>query len=142
VFLRAPWWFILFFSSSSLIRSFSVISLPEGSKKGVGVAENPRSGVGARGSSVKKGRTYGEICYTLPPIALPLLGLLTVIIFRENKEIYKKCNKRGKNLVYYVKIIYSIRNKACLRLIQPPAGFVFRFAGQKKPSPCGEDVFR
>jgi hypothetical protein len=26
-----------------------------GSKKGVGVAENPRSGVGARGSSVKKG---------------------------------------------------------------------------------------
>jgi hypothetical protein len=27
-----------------------------GAKKGVGVAENPRSGVGARGSSVKKGR--------------------------------------------------------------------------------------
>jgi hypothetical protein len=26
-----------------------------GPKKGVGVAENPRSGVGARGSSVKKG---------------------------------------------------------------------------------------
>jgi hypothetical protein len=50
------------------------------SKKGVGVAENPRSGVGARGSSVKKGRMYGKICYILPSIVLPLLNLLTVVI--------------------------------------------------------------
>ncbi|MDR2095413.1 MAG: hypothetical protein LBP76_07830, partial [Treponema sp.] len=49
-------------------------------KKGVGVAENPRSGVGARGSSVKKGRTYGKICYTLPSMALPLLNFLTLFI--------------------------------------------------------------
>jgi hypothetical protein len=49
-------------------------------KKGVGVAENPRSGVGARGSSVKKCGMYGKICYTLPSMALPLLNLLTLII--------------------------------------------------------------
>jgi hypothetical protein len=53
----------------------------QGSKKGVGVAENPRSGVGARGSSVKKGRMYGKICYTLPSIALPLLNFLILLIF-------------------------------------------------------------
>jgi hypothetical protein len=46
-------------------------------KKGVGVAENPRSGVGARGSSVKKRGVYGKICSALPSIALPLLKLLT-----------------------------------------------------------------
>jgi hypothetical protein len=49
-----------------------------GLKKGVGVAENPRSGVGARGSSVKKGRIYGKICYALLLIVLPLLDLLIV----------------------------------------------------------------
>jgi hypothetical protein len=48
-------------------------------KKGVGVAENPRSGVGARGSSVKKSRVYGKICYTLLSIALPLLNLLILV---------------------------------------------------------------
>jgi hypothetical protein len=53
-------------------------------KKGVGVAENPRSGVGARGSSVKKGRMYGKICYTLPSTALPLLNLL--ILEKNNRE--------------------------------------------------------
>jgi hypothetical protein len=49
-------------------------------KKGVGVAENPRSGVGARGSSVKKGRMYGKICYTLHTIALPLLNFIDIVI--------------------------------------------------------------
>jgi hypothetical protein len=47
--------------------------------KGVGVAENPRSGVGARGSSVKKRKMYGKICYALPSIALPLLDLLILV---------------------------------------------------------------
>jgi hypothetical protein len=50
-----------------------------GAKKRVGVAENPRSGVGARGSSVKKRKMYGKICYTLPSIALPLLNLLILV---------------------------------------------------------------
>jgi hypothetical protein len=54
------------------------------SKKGVGVAENPRSWVVARGSSVKKGRMYGKICYTLPSIVLPLLNLFTVFIWKKN----------------------------------------------------------
>jgi hypothetical protein len=61
-----------------------------GWKKGVGVAENPRSGVGARGSSVKKSRIYGKICYTLPSIALPLLNLLIVDISRLVVGIIKK----------------------------------------------------
>jgi hypothetical protein len=56
----------------------------QGAKNGVGVAENPRSGVGARGSSVKKAEHYGKICYTLPSIALPLLNFLT-LLHRYNK---------------------------------------------------------
>jgi hypothetical protein len=43
----------------------------------VGVAENPRSGVGARGSSVKKRGVWGAVGYTLASMALPLLNLLT-----------------------------------------------------------------
>jgi hypothetical protein len=58
-----------------------------GSKKGVGVAENPRSGVGARGSSVKKGRMYGKICCGFLSIVLPLLNLL--ILMKELLKIRK-----------------------------------------------------
>jgi hypothetical protein len=46
--------------------------------KGVGVAENPRSGVGARGSSVKKGFSLGKRTLFLGTHVLPLLNLLTV----------------------------------------------------------------
>jgi hypothetical protein len=51
----------------------------------VGVAENPRSGVGARGSSGKKGRINDKSCYALPSIALPLLNLLTLEILAAKK---------------------------------------------------------
>jgi hypothetical protein len=47
-------------------------------KKRVGVAENPRSGVGARGSSVKKGFPWGERTLFFGTHVLPLLNLLMV----------------------------------------------------------------
>jgi hypothetical protein len=47
-------------------------------KKRVGVAENPRSGVGARGSSVKKGFPWGERLLFFGTHVFPLLNLLTV----------------------------------------------------------------
>jgi hypothetical protein len=46
--------------------------------KGVGVAENPRSGVGARGSSVKKGFLWGKRTLFFGTHVLPLFNLLTV----------------------------------------------------------------
>jgi beta-galactosidase len=47
-------------------------------KKRVGVAENPRSGVGARGSSVKKGFSWGKRTLFFGTHVLPLFNLLTV----------------------------------------------------------------
>jgi hypothetical protein len=46
----------------------------------VGVAENPRSGVGARGSSVKKGFLWGKRTLFFGIHVLPLLNLLIVVI--------------------------------------------------------------
>jgi hypothetical protein len=46
--------------------------------EGVGVAENPRSGVGARGSSVKNGLSWAKPVRPPTSTALPLLNLLTV----------------------------------------------------------------
>jgi hypothetical protein len=61
-----------------------------GPNTGVGVAENPRSGVGARGSSVKKGRINGKSCCALPSIALPLLNLLTVVNYENRRILLRK----------------------------------------------------
>jgi hypothetical protein len=47
-------------------------------KKRVGVAENPRSGVGARGSSVKKGFSLGKRTLFFGTHVLSLFNLLTV----------------------------------------------------------------
>jgi hypothetical protein len=47
-------------------------------KKRVGVAENPRSGVGARGSSVKKGFSWGKRTLFFGTYVIPLINLLTV----------------------------------------------------------------
>jgi hypothetical protein len=46
-------------------------------KKRVGAAENPRSGVGARGSSVKKNFSWGKRTLFFGTPVLPLLNLLT-----------------------------------------------------------------
>jgi hypothetical protein len=69
-----------------------------GLEKGVGVAENPRSGVGARGSSVKKCGIYGKICYTLLSIALPLLDLLTLLKKQQNIEEFLRKSKRERRI--------------------------------------------
>jgi hypothetical protein len=44
----------------------------------VGVAENPRSGVGARGSGVESGLSWAQSVHPMTSTALPLLNLLTV----------------------------------------------------------------
>jgi hypothetical protein len=46
--------------------------------EGVGVTENPRSGVGARGSRVKSGLSWAKLVHPPTSTALPLLNLLTV----------------------------------------------------------------
>jgi hypothetical protein len=45
--------------------------------KGVGVAENPRSGVEARGSRVKNGLSWAKLAHPMTSTALPLHNLLT-----------------------------------------------------------------
>jgi hypothetical protein len=60
-----------FFATVNKLRIFT-------SGKGVGVAENPRSGVGARGSSVKKGFSWGKRTLFFGTHVLPLLNFLTV----------------------------------------------------------------
>jgi hypothetical protein len=90
-----------FFPGKNLSRAVFIhcqqVKDSDSAKKRVGVAENPRSGVGARGSSVKKCGTYGKICYTLPSIVLPLLNLLIlygVYLKIQNFKVFYKTTDR------------------------------------------------
>jgi hypothetical protein len=61
-------------------------------KKRVGVAENPRSGVEARGSSVKKGFLWKRTLFFGTQV-LPLLNFLTVVSkhgWFPNKSVLKQ----------------------------------------------------